>query len=578
MKAINDSSEAQARIMKPTGNIWGVICALTLVLSTEVASAAVTATLDRQTAALGDTLRLTISADGGEDLEQIDLSALDVDFEILQRSSSSKTSYVNGEFTSSREILLDIAPRREGSLFVPAFQVGQAATSSIPVAVSERPQGAADGQIVVFEAELDRSSVYVQGQLILTLRLQQAINLDDRSITELQLDKAFVRPLEQNSFQRTVNGRPWLVHEVRYAIFPEQSGTLTIPSQTFSARESTPRRSLFDRGSLGRQIRRSTDALTIEVLPRPADYPAGEWLPAQQLTVEESWSTDPQDLQVGDSATRIITFRGEGLQGAQLPPVMYPATEGVKYYPDQPSISDSESAAGLTGTRVDSVAVVPTQSGNWLVPELRVPWWDTENDELKYAVLPAREIDVAPGMATATPPTPQAVTSVEGLLTQDTGTPIAVVSQQGSQRWQIIALINGIGWIATIAYLIWSRKRKAFSKPKSEEDVKEPAAFKALLQACRDADPLRARQAMIQWTRALTDRQDVTSLAQASSLFDNSDLTSALRQLNSTIYGEATQSWDGTPLAEGVRKERAEYQIGQRSGHSVSLQLYPQSG
>ncbi|MEM8564493.1 MAG: hypothetical protein AAGF57_19795, partial [Pseudomonadota bacterium] len=162
--------------------------------------------------------------------------------------------------------------------------------------------------------------------------------------------------------------------------------------------------------------------------------------------------------------------------------------------------------------------------------------------------------------------------------TQDTGTPIAVVSQQGSQRWQIIALINGIGWIATIAYLIWSRKRKAFSEPKSEEDVKEPAAFKALLQACRDADPLRARQAMIQWTRALTDRQDVTSLAQASSLFDNSDLTSALRQLNSTIYGEATQSWDGTPLAEGVRKERAEYQIGQRSGHSVSLQLYPQSG
>ncbi|MEM6580288.1 MAG: BatD family protein [Pseudomonadota bacterium] len=564
--------------MKPTGKLWRAMCALFIMISADLASAAVTATLDRQSAALGDTLRLTISADDGEDLDQIDLSPLSSDFEILQRSTSSKTSYVNGEFTSTQEILLDIAPRREGSLFVPAFRVGQTSTNPIPVAVSERPQGAANDQVVVFEAELDRSSVYVQGQLILTLRLQQAINLDDRSITELQLDNAFVRPLEQNSFQRTVDGRPWLVHEVRYAIFPEQSGTLTVPPQTFSARESTPRRSLFDRGSLGRQIRRSTEALTIEVLPRPADYPAGEWLPAREVTAEESWSTDPQDLEVGDSATRIITFRGEGLQGAQLPPVMYPATAGVKYYPDQPSISDSESAAGLIGTRVDSVAVVPTQSGKWLIPELRVPWWNTETNELQYAVLPAREIDVAPGSVAASPPTPQAIAGAEGLLTQESGAPITVVSQQSSQRWQIIALINGIGWIGTIAYLVWSRTRNAAAEPKFEENVKEPAAFKALLQACSDGDSVRARQAVIQWARALTGREDITALAQVSSLFDNRELVSTLRNLNSAIYGEDKQSWDGTALAEGVRKERAEYQIAQRSQQRSPLQLYPQSG
>ena len=50
---------------------------------------------------------------------------------------------------------------------------------------------------VLFEAEVDRDSVYVQGQVILTLRLQQAINLDGRSISELELDNAFVKPLEQ---------------------------------------------------------------------------------------------------------------------------------------------------------------------------------------------------------------------------------------------------------------------------------------------------------------------------------------------------------------------------------------------
>ncbi|HBM84533.1 MAG TPA: protein BatD, partial [Halieaceae bacterium] len=86
--------------------------------------------------------------------------------------------------------------------------------------------------------------------------------LDSRSVSELQLDNAYVQPLEQNSFQRTQDGRPWLVHEVRYAIFPEQSGTLTIPPQVFTGRESSGRRSVFDFGSGGRQLQRRTEPLT----------------------------------------------------------------------------------------------------------------------------------------------------------------------------------------------------------------------------------------------------------------------------------------------------------------------------
>ncbi len=186
----------------------------------------------------------------------------------------------------------------------------------------------------MFEAELDRSSVYVQGQVILTLRLQQAINLDDRNITQLQLDNAFVRPLEQNSFQRTINGRPWLVHEVRYAIFPEQSGTLEIPAQTFSARESAPRRSVFDLGGGGRQVRRSTEPLTIEVLPRPDSYPAcrlaaarhsSRWRNPGQRRRSSSRSANPPPAP--------LPYAAKGLQGAQLPPVMFPPSAGPQILP-----------------------------------------------------------------------------------------------------------------------------------------------------------------------------------------------------------------------------------------------------
>ena len=252
--------------MKSIGKVFATILALALPLVSMNSQAAVMASVDRDRIAMGDTLRLTITATDGEDTRNTDLRPLLADFEVLQRSTSSSTSIVNGRRTQTRQILIDMTPRRQGTLKVPPLRVGQAESNMLLVAVGPAPEPLAADQTLLFEAQVDRDSVYVQGQLILTLRIQQSVNLENRSITELQLDNAFVKPLEQKSFQRDIDGRPWLVHELRYAIFPEQSGTLEIPAQTFSARESSPRRSFFDLGNDGRQVRRTSKALSLSLI------------------------------------------------------------------------------------------------------------------------------------------------------------------------------------------------------------------------------------------------------------------------------------------------------------------------
>jgi len=562
--------------MTPIGRLAGVLCLFVLVLVPAGSWGAVTASVDRNRVALGDTLRLTITATDDENLGDVDLQPLSADFEILRRSNSNKTSYINGSFSSTRELLLDITPRRQGDLEIPPLQVGAERTSALPVTVAPPPRGAAGDQNLVFEAELDRSSVYVQGQVILTLRLQQAINLDDRNITQLELDDAFVRPLEQNSFQRTINGRPWLVHEIRYAIFPEHSGTLEIPSQRFSARESTPRRSLFDLGGGGRQVRRSTEPLTIEVLPRPDSFPGSEWLPAGELTLEESWSTPPEELKVGESATRTITIRGEGLQGAQLPPVLFPATQGLKYYPDQPVITDSESATGLVGTRVDSAAVVPTRAGRWQIPELRIPWWDTRSNELRYAVLPGREIEVAAAEVAATGTAPVAAPASAPALTLDpgTGAAIPIVASDNSYLWQIVSVVTGTGWLLTVMYLVWSRRKREAPPPAAADKPGEKQAFRELLAACSAGDPRRARQAAVRWSAALYSQPGLTSLAQAAAAHDDTAMSAALESLNTALYSGRTSSWDGSALAEAARRLRPGHS-GKVHRDEPNLQLYP---
>jgi hypothetical protein len=379
-----------------------ILCLLVGALGVTTGQAAVVAGIDRQTVALGDTLRLTITATEDEEISDADLRPLLVDFEILQRSTSSNTSIVNGRRTHSKQILLDITPRRQGALEIPPLRVGRSQSSSLSVNVGPPATNPSSQDTVLFEAEVDRDSVYVQGQVILTLRIQRAINLDNLGISELTLDDAFVKQLEQKSFQRNVDGRPWLVHEIRYAIFPAYSGKLEIPAQTFSARESGPRRGFFNLNSGGKMLRRTTQPITIDVMPRPAAFTGDTWLPARLVSIEETWSTPPEQLRAGESTTRTVTISGDGLQGAQLPPVIFEPVEGLKYYPDQAAISDAEIDSGLRGSRQDSAALVPTRAGTWVIPEIRIPWWDTESQRMRFAEIPERTINVGAADVTGT--------------------------------------------------------------------------------------------------------------------------------------------------------------------------------
>ena len=561
--------------MKPIGNYIAVLVLLACAFGTASTVAAVTASVDRDRVALGDTVRLTITADGNEETSNTDLRPLLADFEVLQRSTSSNTSIVNGRRTHTRQILIDITPRREGTLKIPPMRVGNTTTNMLLLAVAPAPASQGGNQNVVFQAELDADKVYVQGQVILTLRVQQAINLDNRSITELQLDNAFVKPLEQQSFQRTIDGRPWLVHELRYAIFPEQSGTLEIPAQTFSARESSPRRSFFDSNSGGRQLRRSTEALQIDVLPRPTEFPGNAWLPARSITLEESWSTPPEQLRAGESATRTILVKGEGLQGAQLPPILLPPTDGLKFYPDQPVISEAEIGSGLLGSRKDSAAVVPTRAGAWTIPEVRIPWWDTQAGKLRYAVLPQRTLDVAAA-------DPQGITRPLVLPQSASEQPSITIQGDTSLRtdagpWRIIAAISSLGWILTLLALLWlwlKRRPDTQSPQDTTENLGEKQAFKQLLAACAGDSPDGARRWLVAWGNALFSEQNVVSAKQLNGLFRDAEIDALLVQLDAALYAKGEQQWRGSELADTVRRLRKQHTSSTRKPDQ-QLRLYP---
>lgn len=558
--------------MKPTGKTMYQLFLLMLLLLTHPAKAALTASVDRDRVQMGDTLVLTVSATANERIGNLNPRPLLNDFEILQSSSSSSTSIINGQRTSERKVTLEITPRRTGTVKIPPLSTGDAKTNFLIVAVSPQSDQNPVDQTVSFEAELDQSSVYVQGQVILTLRIMQSINLESRSVTDLQLDNAFLKQLEQQSFQREIKGRPWLIHEIRYAIFPEESGTLEIPAQTFTARESSGRRSSFGFGNSGRQITRSTKAVSIKVLPRPASFAGTTWLPARKLEIQEVWSTPPDQLRTGESATRTIKITGEGLQGAQLPPILFPATEGLKYYPDQPVIEDGESSSGLTGSRTDSAALIPTREGSWKIPEVRIPWWDTTSGQVRYAVLPEQKIVVTKGADFQLDQAPIAFVGSKDPV----AAPVNIVAQAPAQTgiWKLVSLALALGWMCTLAYLFYSRRRPTQAKEERPDNTSEKLAFKQLVAACAAGNAVYARREIISWCAILYPQRKVHSLEDVADAFGDAELSSILSDLNSQLYSGEKQSWDAAKQLDSVKRLRKSHQANARSVEP-KLALYP---
>jgi hypothetical protein len=542
--------------------LWSALCLLLSMPTT----ARITAEVDRTNIAMGETLRLTLTADAGERPDQISLDQLEIDFEILQRSSSTSARLIGGEQNITRTLEIELSPLREGVLTIPAFNTGGRRTTPTAIKVSPEPEFALAEELVTFDATVDNTEVYVQAQVILTITLQQAINLDNRAVSDVDIPDTYQEPLEQKSFQRRSGGRLWQVTELRYALFPQKSGDLLIPAIAFSGRELLPGRSLLG-ARLGRRIAIKSDPINIRVKPVPATFPGDVWLPAQQLSLTSRWSAAPEQLSTGDSTTRTLEITAQGLQGSQLPPVTSlggtGGIKGLRFYPDKETIEQREIPLGLEGYRLQSEALVSSEAGNWTLPERTIPWWNTETDTLEFARLPEERIRVTDLLA----PKDSANSDIAT-------TPVLTEGTTVSRRlWQMSA---ATGWLlaAILGALLWLRRRDAKANPphgQADIDAQKTQHLMSVRKACSTNDPVAARLAVLTWGHKRFDDSSPNTLNEIAARVGG-DLAVELRAIDTLLFSkESNPSWQGAKLFKLLKN----YDAGTASKEVTELRLYP---
>lgn len=93
-------------------------------------------------------------------------------------------------------------------------------------------------------------------------------------------------------------------------------------------------------------------AIVLEVKPVPSSFTGKHWLAAEQLVLKQEWSSDTQQLKVGEPMTRTISLVAKGTTVGQLPELNASnADDQLKVYPDQPVLKEQKTVDGLMALR-----------------------------------------------------------------------------------------------------------------------------------------------------------------------------------------------------------------------------------
>ena len=549
-------------------NLRRLLIISTLCLATMVASdsyAALTAKVDRTVLDSNETLRAELRYDGQVFTGEPDFGPLIKDFEVLSNNRQQNYSNVNGKTESYTAWTLELRPKRAGILLIPSLTFKKEVSNAIELRVRAAPSNSSANpgtQPIYTETTVDANTPYVGQQVILTHRLYTSVQLRDFALSELAIDKAVLHRLGDTQYQKVINGRNYLVLEVKYAIFPQSEGPLIIPSLRFGAYEVNNRSQFGVFNNRGNQIVRDTEPKSLEVTARPPQASVDGWMPSTSVTMEQRWSGDIDSVTVGEPVTRTITIRAEGLSAAQITPLQEPQGNNYRGYPDQPQLDEIVTTNGLTATRIESLALVPNNSGEITLPAVELIWWDTNSNKRRVASLPSITLQVSPSENTD-------VAANDNNVMQGTNDAMTTLAADASKpkvsfMTNLSLALNAL-LVTLIVTLLIGRKRKALAARSQQAALSSDSArlnlkqqLRAIESEAKDDNLMAMREAILRWGKTLFAENPPSTLKSLGDLLGNPSISQLFAQLDEQLYqhnGVPATTLDVALLLASLKKE-----------------------
>ena len=369
-----------------------------------------TAKVDKTEATLADQIFLTLSVEGSQRTARPELPDLP-SFEVVPRGSTTRMQIINGQVSSGVDYSYILIPRKAGT-----FEIGPATLSdggntvesntiTLTIAAGESRQATAARQDLFITAGVSNTNPYVNEQVIYTFKLFRSIRIANANLDSPYFQGFRVESLgKEKEYETIINGKTYIVTEVRQALFPTREGTFEIDPAKLSCDVlmQSRRRSFFDDPFVDSFFGFSktepkilhTNPITLEVQPLPLE---GKTALYSGLvgTFSISTAVSKKQLEAGDTTTLTITIKGSGnIRDAAAPE--FPAVPDFKIYDDKPVLSIQEGGERFGGTFTLKKALVPLKEGSLQVPELAFTYFDPARGSYELCKSAPLTIEAAP--------------------------------------------------------------------------------------------------------------------------------------------------------------------------------------
>jgi hypothetical protein len=380
-----------------------------------------TAHLDRETAAVGETVTLTLTFEGVSPKAPPNLPPLS-NVQATFSGQSSSFTFVNGESTASVSFNYTLVPLQPGETTIPGMQAqvdGQVLTSQpLKLRITRtqaEPGGTEAGQNAQAFVKLvvPKTEVYVGEAFPVEIDLYfQNVDQNTLHMPQLNADGFSIGQTPRPSQSRTQIGNAvYNLLIFKMSATAAKTGNLNLGvadyNLTVLVPNNNPRRrdpfdpfGMFGSSMQGRALVLHCEPQVMRVLPLPTQNVPASFsgaVGAFSLTL----SAGPTNLAVGDPITLKVQIQGQGLLDAVALP-QQADWHDFKAYPPTTKV-DSNDPLGLSGVKSFEQVIIPQNHELKMLPPFRFSFFDPNQKSYRTVSGPAIPLNVRPTASASAP-------------------------------------------------------------------------------------------------------------------------------------------------------------------------------
>lgn len=532
------------------------VLAILLTISNPVlANTQAIASVSSNSILLGDIFILNVEVNDTGSEYQLDSSVLANDFSVSRPSRNQQSSYINGKSSKKTQWTVRLQAKKIGTFTIPALKLGDLFTAAIEIEVKQpgdQPNSAENAPIFI-ENSINKSRVYINQSFVLTSKIYISENINNGDIQPPVLSGASIELSGDKQQNKSVrNGILYQVLSYQYLITPSQSGEVKITSPLLvGSVRKTIAVSEWQNKIIASPINIRGNNLNLTVKSIPTDF-QGDWLISEDVRLLENNNLQQEEFHVGDPITRSISLQIASVPLDKMPNIPLNYDNSLRYYPDKDELKQGQIDNLLYSERTITHAIIAKKSGELILPEIKIAWWNSVTEKQQFTTLPAQTLNIKAALKEETAqsfpiPSQPAISQTENFGHDLSGQLLA---------WKISTFSLLLALLLLLFYHFRS-KPKTLRNEIQNTDINNHT-YLLLLSALQKAQPATVYACLLRYLQS--QQAHITQLQQFLTLTDLSQdnkqqLAANLQQLELACAGQP-HHWEAKKLIELVKQHQ----------------------